>query len=162
MDMTPTILIDSREQTPLEFTRLPSVVQGLVTGDYGILGHDGWTVERKSISDLVGSLSAERQRFMKEVHRMLGYEFRRLLIIGSESDIHLGQYRSRMTPKAVIASLAAIEAKGVPVVFARTPAIAAEYVERWACYFVREKGKPFCTDAQLKAIVAPLWKEERA
>jgi DNA excision repair protein ERCC-4 len=160
--MTPTIIVDSREQTPLVFTRLPSIVQGLVTGDYGILGHDGWTVERKSIADLVASLSGERERFMKEIQRMLGYEFRRLLVIGAESDIHLGQYRSKMTPKAVIASLAAIEAKGVPLVYARTPAIAAQLVERWACYFVREKAKPFVTAAELKSIVSPLWQEERS
>lgn len=157
--MTPVLLIDSREKTPLRFTRYPSEVATLVTGDYALKGFPStaWTIERKTTQDLVLSLSAERARFIREVDRLLACEFRRLLVIGAESDIHVGAYQSRMTPQAVIASLAAIEARGLPVVFCRTPAMAAETVERWAGYFVREKSKPFLTDAQLKEITAPLW-----
>ncbi len=34
----PTVVVDSREQTPLMFTRLPAVTARLTTGDYSLVG----------------------------------------------------------------------------------------------------------------------------
>ena len=140
IDIKPTIIIDSREQSPLVLTRLKSQVGSLQSGDYSVLGlEDEFSCERKSISDLCGSLTSGRERFERELHRLRGFRFARLLIIGTEEDIKAGNYRSRVNPKSVWASLCAFEVRyGVPFVFAPTPEEGALLVERWAYYYTRE------------------------
>jgi DNA excision repair protein ERCC-4 len=136
LKLLPTVVIDTREQCPLPFTRLPIVRAGLVTGDYSIQGAENqFAVERKSISDLVSSITSERQRFERELTRLRGYEFRRLVIVGRLSDIEQQRYRSRTSPAAVMATLSAFEARYAPVVFAADPNTAALLIERWAAWF---------------------------
>lgn len=138
---TPTILTDTREQTPLLFANLPTERRTLPTGDYSVLGFErDFIVERKSVADLVQSTTFERERFERELVRMRGYSFRRLLIVGTLADIEAHRYRSQANPKAIIGSLFAFEARfDVPVYFCATPATAATQIERWALYFVRER-----------------------
>ena len=138
----PTILIDSREQTPLIFS-YPNITATLATGDYSVAGlEDDFCVERKSLSDLYGSLTSGRDRFKRELQRMKAYPFARLLIIGSVHEIEQGSSRARgINPKAIIHSLHAIEARGVPVVFASSPSEASALVERWAFWSLRELTK---------------------
>jgi len=137
-DILPTIIIDTREQTPLAFHRLPSRAGTLTQGDYSIAGLESdFAIERKSISDLVGSLTSGRERFMREIDRLRGCPFARLLIVGTEHDIASHRYRSNASPKAIINSLHAIESRGLPVVFADNPAKAATLVERWAWWRCR-------------------------
>ena len=145
MNINPTIVTDSREQTPLVFQNLESQVGTLQSGDYSILGfEDRFSVERKSLSDLCGSLTSGRERFERELHRLRGFDFARLLIIGTEEDVRSGNYRSKVNPKSVWASLCAFEVRyGVPFVFAPTPEAGAELVERWAYWFAREQVRTF-------------------
>ncbi|MGZ8900258.1 MAG: ERCC4 domain-containing protein [Limisphaerales bacterium] len=97
------LVIDTREQTPLPITRLPVVHAGLVTGDYSIRGaEDQFAVERKSIADLVSSITVQRSRFERELARLRGHEFRRLLIIGNREEIEQRRYHSRTSPAAGI------------------------------------------------------------
>lgn len=85
---TPLIIIDSREQTPLAFEHFPSRCGTLQSGDYSLAGHEGrFTVERKSVADLIGSLTAGRERFERECHRLRGYDFARLLIVGHPDEL---------------------------------------------------------------------------
>jgi ERCC4-type nuclease len=140
-DTKPVVLVDSREQQPLPFRNLKTVTATLATGDYSIQGLQMlFSVERKSVSDLVGCVVGEnRQRFERELLRLRGYRFRRLLIVGSRAEIELQRYHSRISPKAVLGSLSAWECRfDVPVVYAATPAQAALEVERWCWYFARE------------------------
>jgi DNA excision repair protein ERCC-4 len=140
-EQRPCILVDSREQTPLVFSRLPSRSATLQTGDYSIVGMEElFAVERKSIADLTACCMGEnRQRFERELHRLRGYRFKRLLVIGSRGQIEAQQYQSRISPRAVLGSLSAWECRyDCPIVFAATPEEAAREVERWAFYFVRE------------------------
>lgn len=141
--VTPTILVDSREQTPLPFAHFPTERATLYTGDYSARGLEGsFCIERKSIADLIGSLTSGRDRFIRELERMRGYAFRRLLVIGSRSEIEQNTYRSKASPAAILGSLWALEVRfNVPVVFAATPEEGAETVERWAFYGVRERMK---------------------
>ena len=136
----PTLIQDTREQTPLQFLNLPVIVAGLTTGDYSVRGlEDDLCIERKSLPDLYGSLTSGRERFMRELHRMRSYNFARLLIIGSEQEIQQGSSRHRgINPKAILHSLAAIEARGVPVCFSPSPVTAAALVEKWAFWRARE------------------------
>lgn len=54
----PQIIIDTREQTPLPFTNLPTETSTLYTGDYSVKGlEETFAIERKTIADLVESLS---------------------------------------------------------------------------------------------------------
>lgn len=139
----PTILIDTREQTPLVFLNLPIERSTLATGDYSIRGlENDFTVERKSIADLVQSVTFERDRFERELTRMRGYQFRRLLIVGTVEQVERHDYQSRAEPKAVIASLTAFEIRySLPVCWCSTPSAAAIQIERWSCYFLRERLK---------------------
>ena len=137
----PRIIVDTREQTPLVFTRLASEVSGLTTGDYSFSGGETYmAVERKSVADLVGCcMGIDRARFERELHRLRGFKFKRLLVVGTLEEIAAHQYRSRIEPDAVIGTLAALEVRyEVPVVFAATPEGAASWVEQWACWCARE------------------------
>jgi ERCC4-type nuclease len=103
-DLRPTIVIDSREQAPLHFERLRSVTGNLYVGDYSIAGcESSFSVERKSIDDLVNCCMGEnRERLERELLRLRGYCFKRLLVIGTREDIAAGRYHSRIAPKVVL------------------------------------------------------------
>src|SRR5260221_12610953 len=117
-NFVPTIKVDSREQTPLPFSRLQAVRGTLTTGDYSVVGLESlFAVERKSVSDLAGCCGQDRERFERELHRLRGFRFKRLLIVGTEDDLLAGRYRSAIQPQAVLATLGAFEARyDLPVV----------------------------------------------
>jgi DNA excision repair protein ERCC-4 len=140
-DHKPVIVIDSRERQPLSFPRLQATRGTLLTGDYSVLGlQELFVIERKSISDLVGCcVGQNRERFERELHRLRGFRFKRLLIVGVEAEIFEGDYRSNVKPEAVLGTLHAFEVRyDIPVVFCPTPEHAARQIERWAFYFARE------------------------
>src|SRR5260370_16941859 len=96
----PVIVIDGREQLPLVFTRLQSIEGTLYSGDYSIRGlEDTFSVERKSVED-IGSccMGQNRERFERELHRLRGFRFKRLLISRSRALIETQPYRSRIPP----------------------------------------------------------------
>jgi len=97
-------------------------------------------VERKSLDDIANCcLSSNRDRFEHELHRLRGYQFKRLLIVGSRAEIEAQRYHSRIAPKAVLATLGAFEVRyDLPVVFCSSPEEAATAIERWAVYYSRE------------------------
>ena len=134
---------DSREQTPLVFRNLPCITATLQSGDYSVRGLEHlFTIERKSIADLIQSVTTSRPRFERELHRLRGFQFARVLIIGKQSDLSSGNYRSKAKPKSVLHSIWAMEARyNIPFVFSPTPATASILVERWAYWFHREIHK---------------------
>jgi len=137
----PSIMIDTREQDPLPIARLPVFRGGLYTGDYSVAGLEGaFAIERKSIADLGSCCAASnRERFENELHRLRGFRFRRLFVIGTREEIEAGAYRSNVQPAAVLGTLAAFEVRyDCPVVFETDPASAALRVEVWAWYAARE------------------------
>lgn len=140
-DVEPVIVVDSREQTPLTFARLKTKSGTLMTGDYSVAGLESlFAVERKSISDLIGCcMGQNRERFERELHRLRGFRFKRLLIVGTEAQILAGQYHSNIKPAAVLGTLRAFEVRyDVPVMFCDTGETAATRIESWAFYFARE------------------------
>ena len=140
---TITLIADTREKRPLVFLHFPTVTACLSEGDYSVQGFEKqFTIERKSISDLVQSVTAERERFEKELIRIRPYDFKRLLIIGTLDDIRKHRYRSQAKPKSVMASIYAFEIRySLPCVFSATPEEAAELIEAWSYYFVREQAR---------------------
>ena len=64
--MDQVIIIDTREQLPFEFEM--SETKTLNIGDYSIAGfEDNIAIERKSITDAVGSVLGGMKRFLREI-----------------------------------------------------------------------------------------------
>jgi ERCC4-type nuclease len=142
-DAQPIIETDSREQTPLVFTRLRSVRATLSEGDYRIAGVTDFVVERKgSLDELAGCcIGNNRDRFERELFRLRPYRFKKLLIIGAscERDILTHPYRSAINPRCVLGSLFAWQARyDIPYVLVPSPMVAARFIETWAMYHCRE------------------------
>ena len=140
-DVVPSIVIDTREQTPLEFLRMVAMRGTLTTGDYSFAGgEDVFAIERKSIADLVSCCIGEnRERFERELHRMRGYWFKRLVICGPREDVENHAYRSAIAPKAVLNTVSAFEVRyEVPVCWFSGPDEAAKQIEDWAWWSARE------------------------
>lgn len=80
------ILVDTREQLPLNFNR-ETVVQTLKFGDYAFSDERascGAHVERKSIGDFIGTLSGGYERFCREIERA-GEAKSNLIVLVEES-----------------------------------------------------------------------------
>lgn len=70
-------ITDSREQCPLDLSPLRSERGTLDTGDYCLAScPDVVRIERKSLSDLVGCVGSDRERFEREVSRLLAFPIR--------------------------------------------------------------------------------------
>ncbi|MBM2834942.1 MAG: hypothetical protein HW406_2103 [Candidatus Brocadiaceae bacterium] len=135
------IIQDTREQMPLIFPEAAVEVATLTTGDYSLKGfEDKVCIERKSLSDLLGSLGVDRDRFTREVQRMRAYEFAGLVVEANLSTIYLGAWRSRITSQSVIGSLQALSAKyGIHVFFVDNRELAARTVEGLLFHFLRKQ-----------------------
>jgi len=91
------ITIDTREQMPWSFPpHLASVQRGtLKSGDYALDG-DGknFAIERKSLNDLVGTLSTGWERFERELVRMQTFPVRCIIVEGSWSQVLDHEYEA--------------------------------------------------------------------
>jgi ERCC4-type nuclease len=139
-DHYPSIIYDSREQDILPIFDVYNPRLGsLQTGDYSYVGGElDFTIERKSINDLIGSISSGRDRFMRELDRIRAYSFARLLIVGKRSDVEAGIYRSKMKVESVLNTLNAIEARYVAIEWVDDQDAGARRVEDWAFWHYRE------------------------
>ena len=139
-DVRPTIITDTREQTPLRFANLATLPGTLTSGDYAPRGLEHIAaIERKSAADLVSSVTHDRDRFERELHRLRGMHFARVIVTASRDVIAAGAYRSNANPRAVLASCDTFEVRyGVPFVFVEDDTAAALLVERWVWLVCRE------------------------
>lgn len=109
-------IVDSREQTPLDLAPLRTTPGTLDTGDYSISGLEHVVrIERKSLGDLVACVGRERERFEREVMRLIAYPVRVLLIESTWQEIELGGWRGDVTTNQVIGSLLGWIASGLQV-----------------------------------------------
>lgn len=108
------IIRDSREQAGYTFANFPDVeatTGTLATGDYTLAGFaDRLAIERKELSDLLACLTTERDRFIRELERLRGYEAAAVVVEAQYSDILAGRYRSRMKPEAAEQSIISLMA----------------------------------------------------
>jgi DNA excision repair protein ERCC-4 len=126
-----TAIIDTREQLPLDVSPLRIVAGTLATGDYSVKGLEGIiAVERKSLPDLLGCIGQHRERFDKEVQRLLAYPCRAIVVEASWADIERGEWRSQVTPSAAIGSVLGWIAQGIPIIMATDHERAGRYVSR--------------------------------
>jgi len=101
------VIIDTREQLPYNFT-LESTRAALKTGDYSLAGLESVvSIERKSLDDFIGCITAGRERFEKELSRADTLERFWVVIEANLTSIESGLYRSKVNPESVLGTLAA-------------------------------------------------------
>jgi len=126
------VICDSREKLPLDLSPFKMVKGTLTTGDYSISGMTRRVaVERKSTQDLILCVGRERERFDREIKRLLAYEHRALFVEGSIDAIRLKQYRGDTHPNAVLSSLMGWMADGIPIHFAGDRENSADMMKRF-------------------------------
>ena len=135
-----TIVFDSREQMPLHFSAGIEVVRDcLPAGDYSILGYETeFAIERKSLSDLCGTLTEGRDRFKRELAKLAEYRFAAIVIEGSWTQILMGEYRSQLNPNSIIGSLMSFAIKyGVVPILADDHFLSGQLVENLCHNYLR-------------------------
>lgn len=142
------VIIDTREQMPLRFS--PDVQtrrETLNVGDYSIAGlEDQIVIERKSLSDLLGSITSGRERFIKELRQLRAYRFAALLIECRWPTLLDGTWDvpTAVNPNSVIGSLMAFAIKyGVIPILAENHATAGRLAERLLANYARMVEKDY-------------------
>ena len=148
---------DSREQTPLDLSPLRVEVAGLDTGDYSLKGLEHLVaVERKSLPDLLACIGGERERFEREIQRLLAYPVRCLIVESTWAEIEAGEWRSKVTPAAAIGSLLGWVAIGIPIIMCGDHERAGRYVSRLLFTAARRRWR------EARALVVPIMAETAA
>jgi len=131
----PVVLVDTREQNPFSFARFRGWFAGiekkpLRLGDYSIAGlEESCTVERKDLSDLVHSFTAERKAFIERLRQMSCYPRRLLVITAALSQVKSPYSQSKTSPNRITQSLiAALAGLGVPFLCVETHELGEEIV----------------------------------
>lgn len=129
-------VIDTREQRPLSLEIRPGhslsiVRRALYTGDYSIVGLEKHVaIERKSLDDLMGCIGKGRERFEKEIDRLLAHNVRALVVESDWSQIEMGNYRSGVKPQAAIGSMMGWICRGIPIIMTGDHRRAGVFVAR--------------------------------
>ena len=131
----PTVaLIDTREQQPFELPGLLTRKATLATGDYSVLGLESHVaLERKSLPDFIGCVGSQRDRFERELSRLLAFPVRAVVCEFDMLDLRRSEWRSKITPKQAIGSLIGWQVRGVPFVLAGC----RETADQWAASMLR-------------------------
>ena len=127
------IIKDSREQNGYNFVTHDEIMLDtgtLTTGDYTLAGFaDRVAIERKELSDLLGCLTYNRERFTRELERLRGYESAAVVVESPISAIQSGFYRSKITPAQAMQSIVSIMANyRMPFYFAACRVDAEKFV----------------------------------
>ncbi|WP_328474839.1 Lsr2 family protein [Actinoplanes sp. NBC_00393] len=126
------IVVDTREQYPYRFTgqQVTVVRRALPVGDYGVTsaGRLVAAVERKSLADLVGSLTGGKLRYL--LADLAALPRAALVVEDRYSQIFK---LDRVRPAVVADGLAEVQVRwpGVPIVYAETRPLAAEWTYRY-------------------------------
>ena len=134
------IIIDTREQCPLDLSLYDCTTESgtLYVGDYAPAGLESLVaVERKSLPDLVASLTSGRERFAHEMERSRGVALA-IVIEGSLSQVRRHEYRSKAKPHALLQSMLSWSIRyGVHFLWCDDAAGAAYHAYHWMRQFVR-------------------------
>lgn len=153
------IIIDSREQKPLDFRPFiesDGICFGdgsLHTGDYSIGGFEQCVaIERKSLDDLVGTLingyeadtRRPPKRFNRELLRMSFFDRAIILVEATEADLWSHRYRSMAQPASVWGMLMGIFATyGVSFYFTGNRLHSAKWIVDFAKHYVNARTKKY-------------------
>lgn len=147
------VITDTREQVNDHITKyfdahkVKYFSRKLDIGDYSAqLGDETFernvVIERKhNLDELCGNLTADRDRFEREFLRAKAYNTKVFLLIEEASwdDVFLGNYRSKLVPKSLLASLLSWQTRfGITIVFANK-ANSGALIHGILYYAIREK-----------------------
>jgi len=131
----PTLLVDSREQNPFNFSRFKGWFAGvekkaLPLGDYSVAGlEDICVVERKDLSDLVHSSTVDRKAFIDRLRLMARYPHRLLVVTSTLSQVKSPFAHASVDPNRTTQFLVAVLAGlQVPFVCSETHELGEELV----------------------------------
>ena len=141
------IIIDTREQLPLQFDNkqiTETIRQKLNVGDYGCVFEDGYEVpvyfERKSLTDLFGTLGEGYERFKKEIVRAKETD-KKIIIIVEKCLLAVarGCERSYRSGDAILTQLFTLRQRyGLETVFCSNRNECAEYITQFYLSVGRE------------------------
>lgn len=106
--------MDTREQTPFDFSRFPGWFarvekKALNVGDYSIAGlEDICAVERKDLADLIHSFTVDRPAFISRLRFMSSFPHRLLVISAALSQVKSPYAHSNTDPNRILQSLIAV------------------------------------------------------
>ena len=130
-----TLLIDTREQNPFNFSRFRGWFAGvkkqaLKLGDYSIAGMEGiCVVERKNLSDLIHSCTSNRRVFVNRLRDMARYPHRLLVVTSALSQVKSPYGQTSADPNRITQFLVALVAGlQVPFVCSETHELGEELV----------------------------------
>lgn len=135
-------IIDQREQCPLDLTPLAVEMGTLTTADYSVRGLEHIVaIERKELSDLLACCGRERERFDREMQRILAYPCRCLVVEATWQDIEAGNWRGDITPAQALGSLLGWMVAGIPILMAGNHERAGKYVARMLLLAARRRWR---------------------
>jgi ERCC4-type nuclease len=131
----PVLIVDSREQDPFDFAPYSKWFatierRALPLGDYSIEGMENeCVVERKNLSDLVHSLTADRQVFIQRMRRMKELPDALLLVDSPFGQVKAHYTFSGVNPNQITQSLISVLAGlRIPFLCVETHELGAEAV----------------------------------
>ena len=137
---------DSREQ--LGYGPLFSgtyIVQALPVGDYSVCGIENRiAIERKSLADLLSSLTHGRERFERELGKAKSYDLFLVVVECSPSDVLEKRYDVDVHPAAAWESICAFSVRHCPILFGES----REYSARLAESLLRKYAREFLKAAE--------------
>ncbi len=138
-----TLIQDTREQLGYrDLFSVPCVVGTLSVGDYSVVGlEDRVAVERKSLSDLLGTLTRGRERFEKELAKTRSLERFAVVVEARAVTIYDGKFEeiSLANARSVWESMAALYVRyNVPFFLSENRRIGAAWVESILTKYARE------------------------
>jgi len=133
------IVIDTREQDALDFVG-ESEPGSLPTGDYSLRGlESNIAIERKSLSDLIGSMTSGRDRFERELQRGKALDYFAVVVESDFEAIASGIYRSKMNPTSAVASILAFSVRyNTPIFFCGDKQQTAQITEGLLRQYLRQ------------------------
>ena len=127
------VIIDTREQLPYSFDlqKIEIIRKKLASGDYSLRGYEAHvTIERKTLSDFVASITQNRERFWQEIIRLTTFWRACVVIEADFTDILAGRYRSKAHPNAVVGTILCMNIDySIPTYFCSDRASAQRFVE---------------------------------
>jgi ERCC4-type nuclease len=123
------ILVDSREQMPLEFgPKIPIEIRALAAGDYSTPKLEGRAaVERKAPADLVSTFFSDPERRERQLARLESLSRKVIVVEGSLTDVF--DARGGVHMHAIVGTIASLTARyKCPVLFLDNRTLAARFV----------------------------------